>query len=265
MVSVTKKQMDPRFDQALIPLRRHLERADEMKGSWGRTDLYSTGNVELDMYLGGGYGRDAGYEIILIYGNPGQGKSTVGLNFMLDPIRKGKNVGLMILEDDPADVVNRLRVMEGTEFVDNLDNVFFVSDQSEGYTLDQALEAIENWFEVCDVVFLDHLEYLWKGSVGQSDKDKWAAQEIWMRRLNLLMKRTQKTIVMVQHTNKSSNAEGMNNIMGSSSLQQTATKVIEFGRDKDGVTKLRLHKTRFTPFRPDPIQIVVDNFKLRTV
>ena len=261
MDSIAKKKIDPRFDQGLIPLQKFISRADEMKGSWGKTDLYSTGCLPLDLYLGGGYGRQKGYEIVLIYGNPGQGKSTLGLNFMIDPIARGVNVGLMILEDDPADVVNRMRAMMGPD-IDKVRNVFFVNDQSEGYTLDQALDAIENWFEVCDVVFLDHLEYLWKGSVGQSDKDKWAQQEIWMRKLNLLMKRTQKTIVMVQHTNKSSNAEGMNNIMGSSSLQQTATKVIEYGRAKDGTSSLRLWKTRFTPYRPDPIQIAIQNFKL---
>ena len=54
----------------------------------------------------------------------------------------------------------------------------------------------------------------------------------------------------------------MNNIMGSSSLQQTATKVIEYGRAKDGTSSLRLWKTRFTPYRPDPIQIAIHNFKL---
>ena len=264
MDPISKKNIEPRFDQGLVPVQKHLERANEMKDGWGTTDRYSTGNPELDMYLGGGYGRRKGYEIVLIYGNPGQGKSTIGLNFMVDPIRKGDNVGLMILEDDPADVVNRMRLIYGPE-IDEARNVFFVNDQSEGYTLEQALDAIENWFKVCDVVFLDHLEYLWKGSVGQSDKDKWTAQEIWMRKLNLLMKRTGKTIVMVQHTNKSSNAEGMNNIMGSSSLQQTATKVIEYGRDKSGVSLLRLWKTRFTPYRNDPIQIVIDSFKLRTV
>lgn len=264
MDPISKKKIEPRFDQGLVPVQKHLARADEMKAGWGYTDRYSTGCGELDVYLGGGYGRRKGYEIVLVYGNPGQGKSTIGLNFMVDPIRRGDNVGLMILEDDPADVVNRLRMIYGPD-IDEARNVFFVNDQSEGYTLEQALDAIENWFKVCDVVFLDHLEYLWKGSVGQSEKDKWTAQEIWMRKLNLLMKRTGKTIVMIQHTNKSANAEGMNNIMGSSSLQQTATKVIEYGRGKDGASMLRLWKTRFTPYRNEAIQIAIDKFKLRAV
>lgn len=263
MDPVSKTKIEPKFDQGLVPLQKHLERADEMKDGWGTTDKYSTGNVELDLYLGGGYGRRKGYEIILIFGGTGMGKSTVGLNFMVDPIRKGDNVGLMILEDDPADVVNRMRLIYGPD-IDQKRNVFFVNDQSDGYTLEQALDAIENWFKVCDVVFLDHLEYLWKGSVGQSDKDKWTAQEIWMRKLNLLMKKTGKTIVMVQHVNKSAEG-GMNSIMGSSSLQQTATKVIEYGRNKDGTSMLRLWKTRFTPYRTESMQLVVDNFKLRAV
>lgn len=268
MDTVAQKKIEPRFNQALVPLQEHIARADDAKDGWGTTDKYSTGVAELNRYLGGsdkgGYGRRKGYEIVLIFGEPGQGKSTLGLNLMLDPIKKGAKVGLMILEDDPADVLNRMRVMVGPS-IDQARNVFFTNDQSEGYTLEQALEAIENWFKVCDVVFLDHLEYLWKGSVGQSDKDKWTAQEIWMRKLNLLMKKTGKTIVMVQHVNKAGTAEGMNKIMGSSSLQQTATKVIEFGRNKEGVTMLRLWKTRFTPYRSEPIQITIDNFKLRAV
>lgn len=85
-----------------------------------------------------------------------------------------------------------------------------------------------------------------------------------MRKLNLLMKKTGKTIVMVQHVNKSAEG-GMNSIMGSSSLQQTATKVIEYGRNKDGTSMLRLWKTRFTPYRTESMQLVVDNFKLRAV
>lgn len=256
-------KLNPRFDQALVPIQQHLERADDMKDGWGTTDKYSAGNPELDMYLGGGYGRRKGYEIILLFGTTGIGKSTVGLNMVVDPIRKGDNVGLMILEDDPADVVNRMRMIYGPD-IDEKRNVFFLNDQSNGYTLEQALDAIESWFKVCDVVLLDHLEYLWKGSVGQSDRDKWTAQEIWMRKLNLLMKKTGKTIIMVQHVNKSSEG-GMNAIMGSSSLQQTATKVMEYGRNKDGTHMLRLWKTRFTPYRDQGLQLVIDKFKLRTV
>lgn len=264
--TTTKTQLNPRFNGALLPVSSFVERANAMKDSWGVTDLYSAGDPRLNEYLGGtsrgAYGRPEGYEMVLIFGDTGKGKSTLGLNLVADPIKKGKNVGLMILEDDPADVVNRLRLIVGPE-IDEAKNVFFTADQSEGYTLDQALEAIENWFEFCDVILLDHLEYLWKGSVGQSERDKWTAQEIWMRRLNTLMKQTKKTIIMIQHTNKGGkDTQGMNKIMGSSSLQQTATKVLEFGRLDDGASYIRMWKTRFTPYRDHTLRLKIEAFKI---
>lgn len=259
-------RVEPKFNAALLPVSDFIERADAMKDSWGVTDLYSSGDTHLNEYLGGNpkgaYGRPSGYEMVLIYGDTGKGKSTLGLNLVADPIKKGVNVGLMILEDDPADVLNRLRLIVGSE-IDEAKNVFFLAEQSEGYTLEQALEAVETWFEFCDVILLDHLEYLWKGSVGQSERDKWTAQEIWMRKLNTLMKRKKKTIIMIQHTNKGGkDTQGMNRIMGSSSLQQTATKVIEFGRLDDGASYLRMWKTRFTPFRDNTLRIQINKFKI---
>ena len=255
---------EPHFNQALKPLQEFIPKADELKDGWGVTDLYSTGCKELDDYLGGGYGRrNGGYEIVLIFGNPGQGKSALGLNMVLDPIKQGKNVGLMILEDDPADVVNRLRMMTGGT-IDSRHNVFFLAEQTEGYTLPQALNAIDNWFKFCDVVLLDHLEYLWAGAVGQTERDKFTQQEIWMRHLNTLMKENGKTIIMIQHTNKGVD-EGMGRIKGSTSLQQTATKVIEFNRNKEGATMLRLWKTRFTPYRNEPLHMRLNNFRIEAV
>lgn len=254
----------PRFKQGLLPAASFKERADVMKEGWGTTDLYSTGDTALDTYLGGGFGRRGnGYEIVLLTGAPGIGKSTIGLNMMLDPIRKGTNVGLMILEDDPADVLNRLRMMTNGE-IDKATNVFFCDDQSEGYTLEQALQAVENWFKVCDVVLLDHLEYLWAGAIGQTEYDKWTQQEIWMRRVNSLMKGNGKTLVLIQHVNKSGE-NGFSGVKGSSSLAQTATKFMEYYISKDGSHMLRLWKTRFTPYRNESHQLVIDKFKIRSI
>lgn len=253
---------DPRFKQALLPLQSFTERADELQGSFGRTDLYSTGSAKLDEYLGGGIGRkNNGYEMILLHAEPGVGKSLVGLNMMIDPIMKGVNVGLMILEDDPADVVNRLRMMTNGA-IDGVDNVFFADDQSGGYTLDQAMDAIEAWFEVCDVILLDHLEYLFVGAVGESERAQFQRQEIWMRKLNSLMKDNGKTIVMIQHTNKG-NDEGMSRIKGSSAFAQTCSKVIAIKRGEGGSMMLMLQKTRFTPYRTSWIEVKVDRFRLK--
>lgn len=253
----------PEFKHALVPLQAHSERADQLKESFGRTDLYKTGSGQLDAYLGGGVGRKHGYEMVLIHAEPGVGKSLLGLNMVIDPIKKGLNVGLMILEDDPADVLNRLRVMTDGE-IDEADNVFFADDQSGGYTLDQAMQAIEMWFEVCDVVLLDHLEYLFVGAVGESERAQFQRQELWMRRLNSLMKKNGKTIIMIQHTNKGGD-EGMSKIKGSSAFAQTCSKVIFLKRGDAGNLMLMLQKTRFTPYRTSWLEVGVDRFRIRDV
>jgi KaiC/GvpD/RAD55 family RecA-like ATPase len=71
----------------------------------------------LDDYLKGGYGRRDGYEIVLLYGPTGVGKSTVALNFLAAPIRDGTKIGLLVLEDDMADVSNRFsEIFTGKEY-----------------------------------------------------------------------------------------------------------------------------------------------------
>lgn len=252
----------PQFNKALLPLQSFIPKADSSKANFGRTDLYKTGSYHLDEYLGGGYGREGNYEIILIFGNSGVGKSLVALNMVLDPIAKGKKVGLMILEDDPADVLNRMRAMTDGN-IDNAQNVFFAADQSNGYTLEQAMEAIDKWFEKCDVILLDHLEYLFAGSVMESESQVWNKQAIWMRHLNSLMKKNGKTIILVQHVNKSQ-AEGVDKIKGSGAFVQTCTKVIEVKRILNGWT-LMLHKTRFTPYRTEWQEVGVERFRVKDV
>jgi predicted ATP-dependent serine protease len=263
-MAIRQKIEEPRFKQALIPLQQHIAKADELFDGWGVTDLYSTGCKQLDAYLGGGYGRKGnGYEIILLTGSPGVGKSTIALNMVLDPIEKGVNTMLAVLEDEPGDVINRLRMMTNSE-IDNRRNVFFADDQSEGYTLDQALEAIEQWFKACDVVLIDHMEYLWAGVIGQTEHDKWTQQEIFMRKCNTLMKGNGKTLILVQHTNKTSEL-GFGRVKGSSSLAQTATKFMEVYRDNNGINWLKLWKTRFTAYRDEPLQIEINKFKVSGV
>lgn len=250
----------PEFNKALIPLTNFKQRADEMKDYFGITNRYSAGCPSFNQYLGGGYGRKGnGYEMTLIFGETGCNKSILGLNMMLDPIMRGEKVGLMVLEDDPADVLNRLRVMTNGE-IDNTNNVFFAADQSNGYTLDQALSAVEDWFSFCDVILLDHLEYLFSGAVGESERDIWQKQAIWMRKLNTLMKKNGKTIVMIQHTNKT-NEQGLNKIKGSGAFAQTCSKIIEVKRADNGCV-VKLWKSRFTITRSDWLELTLNNFRI---
>lgn len=83
-----------------------------------------------------------------------------------------------------------------------------------------------------------------------------------MRKLNSLMKKNGKTIVMIQHTNKGGE-EGMSKIKGSSAFAQTCSKVIFLKRGNDGNLMLILQKTRFTPYRSTWIEVGVDRFRLK--
>lgn len=231
-----------------------LEEAQKLSKSFGFTDLFSTGHSELDRYLGYGFGRKDGYEIVLLYGPTGIGKSTVGLNFLAPAINQGKKVGLLILEDDMPDVSNRFaHILSPTQYhaMNESDKILCLPDDalSKSWTLDDLLVYIEDWFvnQGVDLVFLDHLQFAFEGAESIKGENEYRSQRIFMRNLNQLLKRTKKTIVLVSHVNKATGAKGMEKIVGSSSIAQAATKVIEIADDEmDDVIRLHLRKSRFT-------------------
>ena len=54
--------------------------------STGVTNVYSTGLPQLDKYLGGGFGKEGDFEIVLIHSQPKTYKSTLALLFMMDAV-----------------------------------------------------------------------------------------------------------------------------------------------------------------------------------
>lgn len=68
-----------------------------------------------------------------------------------------------------------------------------------------------------------------------------------MQKLNQLIKRVGKTIILVSHVNKANGAKGLDKIVGSGAIAQAATKVIEISDNdvKDNI-ELTLRKSRFT-------------------
>lgn len=244
------------LSKRIVYLRDFAGEAIKLEKTWGRTSMYTTGDKGLDNYLGGGYGRQDGYEIVLLYGDTGIGKSTIGLNLLKSPIEFGKKVGLLVLEDDGADVFLRLRDILGTsgmeKYVMQGDSIHFMpqEDLVKSWNLEDLLALIEEWFtdRELDVIFLDHLQFAFEGAESIKGENEYTSQRIFMQKLNQLMKRIKKTIILVSHINKAIGIKGMGKIVGSGAIAQAATKVIEVSdSDMDFCVEIYMRKSRFTP------------------
>lgn len=248
-----------KIDLGLIPLESVWEEAKESLSTFGVTDLYSTGDPIIDEYLGnsptGGFGRQSGYEIVTIFGDTGRNKSTFATNIVVDPLKKGKTVVYMALEDDPKDVAARLSIM-GVEPSKLPGKLCFFKEQS-GYTLGDMKEAITEYFEFADVILIDPLQFIYEASVTEKGEAEFNRQRLFMREMNHLMKKTNKVLILVSHTNKSGgkDAPGMSHIIGSSAIAQVSTKVIEIGISKDGTRFIHMWKSRFSPHRRDDLAV----------
>lgn len=228
------------------------EEALKTRKNYGTTDLFTTGFDGLDKYLGGGFGRKDGYEVVLLYGPTGIGKSLVGLNFLVPAILSNVKVGMLVLEDDMADASARLSYILGMDQWKSMNSRRLVmclpkDALQKSWRLDDLLEYIEYWFvkENVELILLDHIQFAFEGAESIKGENEWTAQRVFMQKLNQLMKRVNKTIILVSHVNKAPGSKGMDKIVGSGSIAQASTKVIEVAKE-DGKTKLRLYKSRFT-------------------
>ena len=262
-----------KINLGMTPASTLVEEAKKASEEWGRTDLYSTGDPIIDEYLGnsskGGYGRRSAYEIITIFGDTGMNKSTFCTSMILNPASKGVPVAYFALEDDPKDVVTRImRQASSQEELDKiLDNIMFMPE-NDGYTLDMMAEAIENIFKVADIVVIDPLQFIFEASVAEKGETEFNRQRLFMRRMNNVMKHTNKTLIIVSHTGKGGgkdNRQGVDRIIGSSAVAQVSTKVIEINSKEDGLHGIRLWKSRFTPYRYCGIQIVLEDMRVRSI
>lgn len=229
------------------------EEAQLLRKTYGSTTLFSTGHQTLDDYLGGGFGRPGGYEIVLLYGPTGVGKSTVALNFLAPAICKGTKTGLLVLEDDMADVNLRLsQILTPTEYrAMNQDNTVRCLPKDalmRSWSLDDLLQYIEDWFnEGIELILLDHLQFAFESAEMAKQENEYIAQRVFMQKLNQMMKRVKKTIILVSHVNKANGAKGMDKVVGSGAIVQAATKVIEIKEDSvDDTIQLNMRKSRFT-------------------
>lgn len=228
---------------------------DKLEETYGTTNLYSTSSSDLDYYLYGGYGRKDGYEIVLLFGDTGIGKSNVALNMIKSPVLGGKRIGLLMLEDDGPDVNMKLRKIFGREVLKkhHTQIIFTTQDIVDGsklWGLDDLLVLIEFWFvkNNIDILVLDPIQFAFESAIGIRGENEYIAQRIFIRKINYLMRKLKKTIIIITHTGKDKNAKGMARILGSSGMAAGSTKTIEI-RKRDGFLFMQLHKTRFTPER----------------
>lgn len=258
------------FSKQIVHIGDFYKQAQEMKHTWGHTDLYSTGQPIIDRHLFGGFGRPNGYEIVLLYGPTGIGKSTVALNFMASAIVQGVQVGLLVLEDDMADVSNRLsHILTPRQYarMNAAKNVRCLPEDelTKSWGLSDLLEYIEVWFnDGIELILLDHLQFAFENAELIKGENEYIAQRVFMQKLNQLIKKSKKTIILVSHVNKAGAAKGMDRIVGSGSIAQAATKVIEISEVKGAANQINLEvrKSRFTPRHNFPKTIKIKDSKL---
>jgi predicted ATP-dependent serine protease len=225
---------------------------NDLQKTYGTTPLYSTGSADLDKYLCGGYGRPGGYEIVVLFGATGIGKSTLALNLIIEPIKKGAKVGLLMLEDDGPDVNAKIRKLFGGDFSKYREQIHFtpaeVVDGSKLWGLDELLVLIESWFtdRGLDIIILDPLQFAFESAIAIKGENEYISQRIFVRRINYLVRKLNKTIILVSHIGKNNQAKGMDRIIGSSGIAGSATKTIEIKKD-GGLMLARYWKSRFTP------------------
>lgn len=235
--------------------------AMERKSSFGKTDKYTTGLPGLDTYLGEGFGKPHGYEIITVFGTSGVGKSTFALNMVAREIVNGTKVGFMILEDDMPDVYLTMLQIVGhdgmNEIKKNKNVELLPRKMREGLIFfDKILKWIEDKHNESgiDLFLIDHINFLFDNAEVTIGDKEMAAQRRFMLNLNFLTKRLKLTVILVSHTAKG-NAEGMDKIYGTSSIPQVSTKVIEVKLGEGSQMIIKAWKNRFARRQDNPWQM----------
>jgi predicted ATP-dependent serine protease len=139
-------------------------------------------------------------------------------------------------------------------YIMDSDNIHFMpqEDLTKSWNLDDLLKLIEEWFmeRELDVILLDHLQFAFEGAESIKGENEYASQRVFMQRLNQMIKRVKKTIILVSHINKNAQLKGMGKIVGSGAIAQAGTKVIEVSEDDmDFCLRLYMRKSRFTQRR----------------
>lgn len=253
---MVKQQNKPLGFSELVYLSDYKGEADQTLKEFGRTDLYSTGERRLDEWLGFGFGRKNGYYLMLIAGTTGIGKSSVAIRLLMHSVQKHVPQAWLILEDSPADTLNRLCMMTGDreQTMKDVKCVTLMADTmlESGFRLDNIIQWMEAQSKRGIKLFLiDHLQFAFENAEDIVEKNEILNQRIFMKKLNFLAKREHLTVIMISHVNKNTKAEGLDRILGSSAIVQAATNVIEVFKRKNNTVGMQMLKSRFTELKED--------------
>lgn len=234
----------------------------------GNKPLYSSGCVGVDEYLFGGFGMPVDYEMVLIYGETGIGKSTVALNFLRWPIQSGVKIGIIALEDKNSNVSDKLSIlcedpeMQASCWRDGQIRLFPQEAKQRSWSLDELLIEMEDWFKTgIKIILLDHLQFAFDSADSIKGETEIVAQRVFMKKLNILVTRCNGTVIVVSHINKGSE-KGLSKVQGSHAIVEIPTKVVEVSLTDGGQMQLWLKKTRWTPKRFKPYDIDIVGYKM---
>jgi predicted ATP-dependent serine protease len=252
------------LSQKVVLLRDTYADAIKFRSEFGITRKYSTGDKRVDDYLGGGFGKRGSFEIVVLYGRPGIGKSSFALKMLAKSMLDGKKIAAMFLEDDMTEIHMRMEAIVGIpayEKIIAMDNVELLPDEAtdDMWQFDEILEWIQSKHEdsATEIFFIDHIQFLFENEDGDS-RDAYQRQRIFMKKLNRLCKKTKTTVVLISHVNKNQYAKGTDKMVGTGALAGVVTKAIEVFKDEDGKVKILLTKSRYTrDHTEDPLPITI--------
>lgn len=247
---------------AVDHIRNYSELWKKYKDHDGVTDHYKFDDPEINHILGGGIGRVGTFELCLVYGSSGAGKSVLAENIVWLSAKLGEKICLMSLENDPAQTYGQLEKIFDDKKLLNECNMEFIGREQlkENFTIQDVGAEIRRLYNeaMCDLVVIDHIQEILDLATKMNDKDMNANDKVrkFMQEVQDAVSENRKTLVLVAHTNKSK-IGGMEGIYGSSALYQKATTVIEINKNPEsGVVSLKCHKNRnafVPPHEPLPI------------
>lgn len=247
---------------AVDHVRNYSEQWEKFKDHDQKTDNYVFDDPEINNILGGGIGRVGSFELCLVYGSSGAGKSVLAENVVWLAARKGEKICLMSLENDPAQTYGQLQKMfDDNELLHNC-NMEFIGRESlkEGFTIADVGAEVRRLYNeaMCDIVVIDHIQELLDLATRKEDNSDNPNEKVrkFMQEIQDAVSENRKTLILVAHTNKSK-IGGMEGVYGSSALYQKATTVIEINKDAEtGSVSIKCHKNRNAYVPPhDPLPI----------